>query len=135
MTIALAWSTVTHTAEGWLAPVENVTSWTFTSPISSYLSSKALIACLASCMRVSPGMPEASPILPETSITNSRLESTCPGVTERSAPTALGTSSTIFTSIVALAELPSLSMATTLMLSFRLLMPLALGWFSLSSKV
>ncbi|MCY1436450.1 hypothetical protein D9M71_525760 [compost metagenome] len=135
MTIVLAWSTVTQTADCWSAPLEKVTSCTFTSPISSYLSSNALIACLASCRRVSPGTPEASFILPDTSMISSRLESTCPGVTERSAPTTLGTSSMMFTSRVALAELPSLSVATTVIASFRLLVPLALGWFSLSSKV
>ncbi|MNF82151.1 hypothetical protein D3C84_644500 [compost metagenome] len=74
-------------------------------------------------------------MLPDTSTISSRLESTCPGVTERSAPTTAATSSTMFTSRVAWAVLPSLSVAVTVMGSLRLLMPLAFAWFSLSSKV
>ncbi|MNJ59515.1 hypothetical protein D3C77_552020 [compost metagenome] len=56
-------------------------------------------------------------------------------VTALVSPAAVGTSSTIFTSIEPLAVLPSVSVALTVKLSPKLLVPLALGCASLSSKV
>ncbi|MNG03072.1 hypothetical protein D3C84_861330 [compost metagenome] len=50
-------------------------------------------------------------MLPDTSITSSRLESISTAGTERSAATALGTSSTMFTRMVLVVELPKASVA------------------------
>ncbi|MNP73051.1 hypothetical protein D3C76_1697130 [compost metagenome] len=75
------------------------------------MSSKALIACLASASRESPCTPEGSAILPETSITSSRLVSISTAATERSEATALGTSSTMLTTMVLVVLLPSASVA------------------------
>ncbi|MNV90204.1 hypothetical protein D3C71_1845660 [compost metagenome] len=49
--------------------------------------------------------------------------------------TAVGTSSTMFTSSESLAVVPLLSVTVTLKDSLRLLVPLAVGWFSLSLRV
>ncbi|MCY1430523.1 hypothetical protein D9M71_464730 [compost metagenome] len=56
-------------------------------------------------------------------------------VTALVSPAAAGMSSTILTSIEPLAVLPSVSVAVTVKLSLRLLVSLALGCASLSSKV
>ncbi|MNY80642.1 hypothetical protein D3C86_2217860 [compost metagenome] len=49
--------------------------------------------------------------------------------------TAVGTSSTIFTSSESVAVVPLRSVTVTLKDSLRLLVPLALRWFSLSLRV
>ncbi|MNW08408.1 hypothetical protein D3C71_2051860 [compost metagenome] len=50
-------------------------------------------------------------MLPDTSITSSRLESISTAATERSEATALGTSSTMLTTMVLVVVLPSASVA------------------------
>ncbi|MNP68138.1 hypothetical protein D3C76_1640470 [compost metagenome] len=50
-------------------------------------------------------------MLPDTSITSRMLESTWPGVIERSAQTALGTSSTMLMAMVLVMLLPKASVA------------------------
>ncbi|MNF73500.1 hypothetical protein D3C84_555020 [compost metagenome] len=110
-TIDLAVATSTHTDVLSVALLLNVTICTLTSPRSSYLSSRALIACLASASRDRPGTPDASAMLPDTSITSSRLESISTAATERSEATALGTSSTMLTTMVLVVVLPSASVA------------------------
>ncbi|MNH47804.1 hypothetical protein D3C79_1112310 [compost metagenome] len=56
-------------------------------------------------------------------------------ITALVSPAALGRSSTMLTSILPVALLPSVSVAVTVKLSLRLLAPLAFGCASLSSKV
>ncbi|MNH24319.1 hypothetical protein D3C79_842430 [compost metagenome] len=107
----LAVATSTHTEVMSVALLLKVTSCTFTSPRSSYLSSKALMACLARARRDRPDTPDGSAMLPETSSTISRLESISTAATERSVATALGTSSTMFTTMVLVLLLPSASVA------------------------
>ncbi|MNX77500.1 hypothetical protein D3C86_1090440 [compost metagenome] len=75
------------------------------------MSSKALMACLANSSRDRPVTPEASAILPDTSITSSRLVSISTAATERSDATALGTSSTMLTTMVLVVLLPAASVA------------------------
>ncbi|CAG8871652.1 hypothetical protein PS627_04572 [Pseudomonas fluorescens] len=62
-------------------------------------------------------------MLPETSITSSRLESTWPALTERSAQTASGTSSTMRMARVLVLVLPSESVALYVKNSVTMLAP------------
>ncbi|MNP08101.1 hypothetical protein D3C76_1001570 [compost metagenome] len=87
--------------------------------------------------------PERTPtttLLPGLSAPTVSLSSTLPlplwpSPSEASSARALGRSSTMLTSMLPLAELPSLSVAVTVKCSCSTLLPWPVAWLSLSSKV
>ncbi|MNV93143.1 hypothetical protein D3C71_1877970 [compost metagenome] len=77
----------------------------------------------------------AGPSAPLTSLPNTLRLTVPPSCTESASGLALGRSSTMLTLICPVSLSPSVSVATTLMFSMRLLVPLAVGWASLSLRV
>ncbi|MCY1458479.1 hypothetical protein D9M71_758660 [compost metagenome] len=77
----------------------------------------------------------AGPSAPLMSLPSTPILTVPPSVTDDESGLALGKSSTMLTLICPFAMSPSVSVATTLMFSMRLLMPSAVGWASLSFRV
>ncbi|MNQ90588.1 hypothetical protein D3C85_1059340 [compost metagenome] len=77
----------------------------------------------------------AGPSAPLMSLPSTLMLTVPPSTTDDESGLALGRSSTMLTLICPVSLSPSVSVATTLKFSVRLLVPLAVGWASLSFKV
>ncbi|MCY1402196.1 hypothetical protein D9M71_173320 [compost metagenome] len=77
----------------------------------------------------------AGPSAPPMSLSSTLPLTVPPSCTESASALAVGRSSMMLTLICPFAMSPSVSVATTLMFSMRLLMPSAVGWASLSFRV
>ncbi|MNQ88694.1 hypothetical protein D3C85_1039740 [compost metagenome] len=76
-----------------------------------------------------------APSAPLMSLPSTARLRVVPSITEPLSGLAAGTSSTMLTSSESVAVVPLLSVTLTANDSLRLLMPLAVGWFSLSLRV
>ncbi|MNZ81823.1 hypothetical protein D3C78_1005030 [compost metagenome] len=77
----------------------------------------------------------AGPSAPLTSLPSTLMLTVPPSTTDDESGLAFGRSSTILTLICPVSLSPSVSVATTLMFSVRLLAPLPVEWTSLSLRV